>query len=230
MVIYSMRIYIDKKIKGDFPNLEILATLMENLEVKSEDSDLELLKTNILAEIKSKYSIESLKDIPSVRAYREFFWRIGIDPTKSRPAAEALIRRILLGNPLPKINTFVDSLNMASMKSEVAIGSFDADKVSGETITMRYSSIGEVFHGIGMSKPIVLKGSEIILSDAIGPIAIYPHRDSERTKITENTRRAILIFCGVPGLGMDMLRRAMNITIELISRFCGGSPRSIEVE
>ncbi|MEM1601655.1 MAG: phenylalanine--tRNA ligase beta subunit-related protein [Candidatus Bathyarchaeia archaeon] len=225
-----MRIYIDKKVREDFPDLEILATLMENLKVRGEDPDLETLKANVFAEIKSKYNIESLKDTPSVRAYREFFWRIGIDPTKNRPAAEALIRRVLLGNPIPKINTFVDSLNIASMKSEVAIGSFDADKISKETIIMRYSNRGEVFHGIGMGKPIVLNGSEIILSDAIGPIAIYPHRDSERTKITEATRRAILIFCGVPGVDVDMLRRAMSITIELVSKFCGGSPKQLEVE
>ncbi|MEM2500547.1 MAG: hypothetical protein QXG31_02235, partial [Candidatus Bathyarchaeia archaeon] len=70
-----MRIYIDKKVREDFPDLEILATLMENLKVRGEDPDLETLKANVFAEIKSKYNIESLKDTPSVRAYREFFWR-----------------------------------------------------------------------------------------------------------------------------------------------------------
>ncbi|MEM1606580.1 MAG: phenylalanine--tRNA ligase beta subunit-related protein [Candidatus Bathyarchaeia archaeon] len=225
-----MHVYLDGKIKEDFPDLKILATIIEDLSVKSDDKDLELLKDKVIEEVKSKYSIDSLKDIPSVRAYREFFWRIGIDPTKSRPAAEALIRRVLLNNPLPKINTFVDSLNLASLKSEVAIGSFDIGRVSGEFIVMRYANRGEVFQGIGMSSPIVLKGCEVVLSDNLGPIAIYPHRDSERTKITESTRRALLIFCGVPGIDINMLLEAMNITVGLITRFCGGSTKAVEVE
>ncbi|MCX8170715.1 MAG: phenylalanine--tRNA ligase beta subunit-related protein [Candidatus Bathyarchaeota archaeon] len=225
-----MRIHINERIRVDFPDLKVLATIIEGLKVKNEDPNLELLKNEVIKEAKSKYRIESLKDAPSFKAYREFFWRIGIDPTKSRPAAEALMRRVLLDNPLPKINTFVDSLNLASLKSEVAIGSFDLDKVSGELVVIRYADRGEVFHGIGMSQPIVLKGREIVISDDMGVIAIYPHRDSERTKITEATRRILLVFCRVPGIDASMLLEAMNFTTSLITRFCGGSIKSIEVE
>lgn len=225
-----MRIYIDRKIRADFPDLKVLAATVENLKVKKDDPDLDLLKAEAIREVKSKYKVDLLKDIPSVKAYREFFWRIGIDPTKSRPAAEALIRRMLLNNPLPKINTFVDSLNLASLKSEVAIGSFDIDKVSGELIAIRYASEGEVFRGIGMSNPITLKGCEMVLSDNVGPIAIYPHRDSERTKITEATQKALLVFCGVPGISENMLLEAMSITMGLIIKFCGGSAKPVEVE
>lgn len=225
-----MRVVIDGKIAEDFPGLNILAILIENLRVTAENPELESLKMKVIEEVKSKYKIETLKDVPSVRAYRNFFWRIGLDPTKNRPAAEALIRRILLENPLPKINTFVDSLNIASIKSEVAIGSFDADKIVGDEITLRYAREGEEFYGIGMSKPMVMRSHEIVLSDNAGLIAIYPHRDSERTKITEETRRAIIVFCGVPGIKTTMLDNAMKITIDLIVRFCGGRVLPLKVE
>jgi DNA/RNA-binding domain of Phe-tRNA-synthetase-like protein len=225
-----MRIIIDKKASSGFPELRVLATLIGGLRVKPEDPALESLKIEVINEVKSKYNVESLKDVPSVRAYRDFFWKIGLDPTKSRPAAEALIRRVLLGKTLPKINAFVDSLNLASIKSEVAIGSFDADKIVGNTISIRYAGIGEKFYGIGMSKTIVLGGSEIVLSDDAGLIAIYPHRDSERTKITEATKSALLLFCGVPGIDLDMLNEAMNITVNFIGRFCGGRVLPVGVE
>lgn len=225
-----MRIIIDKKVMEDFPGLNILAVLMEGLRIASRNPEIESLMANVVEEVKSKYRIESLKDVSSVRAYRDFFWRVGIDPTKNRPAAEALIRRILLGKPPPNINTFVDSLNIASIKSEVAIGSFDADKIVGDKIVMRYARRGEEFYGIGMSRPAIMSGCEIVLSDEAGLIAVYPHRDSERTKIDEGTRRAVIIFCGVPGIGVDMLRRAMSMTTDLITRFCGGKPIAIEVE
>ncbi|MBS7640863.1 MAG: phenylalanine--tRNA ligase beta subunit-related protein [Candidatus Bathyarchaeia archaeon] len=226
----SMRIIIDRKLKEIFPDLKVLAVFMEGLKITMKNPEIESLKASVVEEVKSKYKIETLKEVLSVRAYRDFFWRIGIDPTKNRPAAEALIRRILLGKPLPSINTFVDSLNIASIKSEVAIGSFDADKIVGDRIILRYACKGEEFYGIGMSKPAVMSGCEIVLSDEAGLIAIYPHRDSERTKITEATRKAIIIFCGAPGIGIDILKRAMSITTDLITRFCGGKSMSIEVE
>lgn len=225
-----MHIIIDRKVVSEFPELKVLAVLIENLQIAAENPELESFMVKVIEDVKSKYKAESLKDVPSMRAYRDFFWRIGLDPTKNRPAAEALIRRILLGNPLPKINTFVDSLNISSIKSEVAIGSFDADKIIGNVIIIRYARMGEEFYGIGMSKPSVMRGSEIVLSDDYGLIAMYPHRDSERTKITEKTKRAILIFCGVPGVGINMLSRAMSIAVDLITRFCNGKVSPIEVE
>jgi DNA/RNA-binding domain of Phe-tRNA-synthetase-like protein len=144
-----MRVIIDQNIRRDFPKLTVLATIIKDLKIERENPLLELLKNEITQEIRSKYNVESLKYAPSIRAYRDFFWKIGIDPTKSRPAAEAIIRRILLGNQLPKINTFVDSLNLSSAKSGVAIGSFDINRIIGELITVRYAVNGELFHGIG---------------------------------------------------------------------------------
>ncbi|MEM2320277.1 MAG: phenylalanine--tRNA ligase beta subunit-related protein [Candidatus Bathyarchaeia archaeon] len=225
-----MRIVIDGRVVGDFPGLRVLAVLMENLKVAAKNPELESLMAKVIEEVKSKYNIETLKDVLSVRAYRDFFWKIGLDPTKNRPSAEALIRRALLGNPLPRINTFVDSLNIASIRSEVAISSFDADKIFGEKIIIRYAREGEEFCGIGVSKLVVMKGCEIVLSDDNGLIAVYPYRDSERTKITKETRRAVLVFCGVPGVGTSMLSRAMNIAVDLITKFCGGTAMPMEVE
>jgi DNA/RNA-binding domain of Phe-tRNA-synthetase-like protein len=225
-----MRVIIDQNIRRDFPKLTVLATIIKDLKIERENPLLELLKNEITQEIRSKYNVESLKYAPSIRAYRDFFWKIGIDPTKSRPAAEAIIRRILLGNQLPKINTFVDSLNLSSAKSGVAIGSFDINRIIGELITVRYAVNGELFHGIGMDKPITLRGREVVLSDDAGLIAIYPFRDSERTKITETTQNALLIFCGVPGVELNMLQEAMNLTVNLIIRFCSGLSTFVEVE
>jgi DNA/RNA-binding domain of Phe-tRNA-synthetase-like protein len=100
--------------------------------------ELEGFKEQLFRQVKEKYSLESLKDVPIFRAYRDFFWKAGIDPTKVRPAAEALIRRILGGKAVPSINNVVDSYNLASIKTEVALAAFDEDKLKGDLI-MRYA-------------------------------------------------------------------------------------------
>jgi DNA/RNA-binding domain of Phe-tRNA-synthetase-like protein len=124
---------------------------------ETPDPRLEEFKEEIFAEVKQKFTLESLKDEPVFRAYRDFFWKIGIDPTKNRPAAEALIRRILGGRSIPRINTAVDAYNLASMSTCIAIAAFDIDKLDGE-ITMRFANNGESFLGIGMDKPVTLAG------------------------------------------------------------------------
>jgi len=217
-----MAIIINEEVQRDFPDLHVLTGHIENVIVKKSDFDLEEFKGKIIREIQGAYNIETLKDRPILRAYRDFFWRLGVDPTKIRPAAEALIRRLLRGNPLPRINTLVDAYNLASIKTEVAIAAFDYDKVLGD-LTMRYASEGEEFLGIGMKKPLRLKGMEIVISDEEKLLAIYPYRDAEDTKVTEKTRNVLLLFCGVPGIPMQRLLEAKNVTLEFVTKFCGGT-------
>lgn len=144
-----------------------------------------------------------------------------MDPTKNRPAAEALIRRILGGGSIPTINTLVDSYNLASIETEIALAAFDAGKVKGELL-MHSSKAGEKFEGIGMDKPMTFQGGEVVVSDRKKLIAIYPHRDAEDTKVTEATKDIILMVCGVPRIQNETLLKAGNIAREYIIRFCGG--------
>ena len=216
-----MTVAISEEIRKDFPDLRILTGRIEGVRIEKSNVELEEFKRRIIKEIRETYNIETLKDRPILRAYRDFFWRLGVDPTKTRPAAEALIRRVLRGKPLPKINTFVDAYNLASMKTEIAIATFDIDELNGE-LTMRYAREGEEFLGIGMSKPIKLSGREIVISDEEKLLAIYPYRDAEEAKVTEKTRNVLLIFCGVPGIPLQRLTEAKKLTFDFVTRFCGG--------
>jgi len=217
-----MSITLSEEVQRDFPNLQVLTSCIENVTVKKSDSRLEAFKRDVLQEIPKAYDLETLKDRPILRAYRDFFWKLGVDPTKIRPAAEALIRRLLRGKPLPRINTLVDAYNLASIKMEIAIAAFDSDKVNGELV-MRYAENGEEFLGIGMKAPLKLKGKEIVISDREKLVAIYPYRDAEDTKVTEDTRNVLLLFCGVPGISMQKLLEAKDLTLDFVTKFCGGT-------
>jgi len=215
---------IDSKVKARHPGLDILTCIVANVAVEGKNLELEKFKEELIKEVKSEYTLDSLKDAPTFRAYRDFFWRVGIDPTKNRPAAEALIRRILRDNPIPNINTIVDAYNLASIKTEIALAAFDIQELRGDLV-MRFATKGEKFLGIGMEKPMNLEGLEVVISDDEKLVAIYPHRDADRSKVTEKTRNILLLVCGVPGITMNMLAGAATIAIEYITRFCGGEGR-----
>jgi len=216
-----MNLKIDSKLKARFPDLNVLTLRIKGVQVRKRDDELENFKAEVMKQVRDDYSLDSVKDHPTFRAYRDFFWSIKIDPTKIRPAAEALIRRIIAGKTLPRINTLVDAYNLASIKSRIAIATFDADKLEGDLL-MRFAEEGEQFIGIGMDKPLILTGGEIVVSDEEKLIAVYPYRDADNTKVTEKTANVAIVVCGVPGIPKRDLENASQVAVEYITRFCGG--------
>jgi len=212
---------LDEALKKLFPDLYVQVIKIKEVSVKRENPKLESYKEEVFQEIREKYRLEALKEDPIFRAYRDFFWKLGIDPTKNRPAAEALIRRILRGKPIPKINTLVDAYNLVSIKTAVPIACFDAALLEGKPF-MREAKPGEKFLGIGMDKPVTLMGGEAVMQDDKRLIAIYPYRDADHSKVTEKTRNALMAICGAPGITKETLNNAASLAEEIIPRFCGG--------
>jgi DNA/RNA-binding domain of Phe-tRNA-synthetase-like protein len=216
---------IDGKVGARFPGLAILLTSLTGVTVSKSSSLLEEFKKQVLQKVSDEYKLEALKDVYLFRIYRDFFWSIGIDPTKTRPASEALIRRVLAGKPIPQINTLVDAYNLASIKTGIPLAAFDADAVIGE-LHARFAEPDEEFSGIGMDKPAKLKGGEIVLTDEEKLVAIYPHRDSDETKVQESTHNLLLLTCSAPGVSAETLSKAEETAVDYIIKFCGGQRKT----
>jgi DNA/RNA-binding domain of Phe-tRNA-synthetase-like protein len=213
---------ISQELGSKFPGLMALVLRVRGIEVKKQDSSLEEFKAEVTERAKDRWKLDQLREHPVFRAYRDFFWRFGIDPTKTRPAAEALIRRLLRGRPLPRINTFVDAYNLASVETATPLAAFDEDGLAGDLL-MREARDGELFLGIGMNKPVALGGGEAVVDDGEKLIAIYPYRDAEICKITRVTSNVTMLICGVPNIDEDTLINAGRVAVEYTTRFCGGA-------
>jgi DNA/RNA-binding domain of Phe-tRNA-synthetase-like protein len=204
-----MRLTTAPRVLDDFPELQVVPVTMEGMTVLDRLPGLDALKAELEARLRAQHAVDALKDEPRVRAYRAFLWRLGIDPTKVRPASEALVRKVVRGRPLPTINTAVDALNVASIETNVAFAAFDMDLLRGD-LTLRYARQGEQFLGIGMGGPITLEGKELVIDDTGALVAVYPYRDADATKLTTLTTRCMLLGCGVPGVGGWDLRSATD--------------------
>ncbi|HQK56286.1 MAG TPA: phenylalanine--tRNA ligase beta subunit-related protein [Methanolinea sp.] len=211
-----------------FPGICVAEGDIRSVRITHESDELNVLKKEIIQQIKSQYTLEEVKDEPFFRAYRDFFWSVGVDPTKTRPASEALVRRILSGGSLPRINTAVDAYNLASVRSGVPIGAFDGDTLEGD-LTMRFSAEGERFLGIGMEKSLMLRPNQVVLTDSEQIIAVYPYRDSDATKVTTGTRNIHIVACGVPKVERKRVVEGYELCAGYLERYCGGfaSPAKI---
>jgi DNA/RNA-binding domain of Phe-tRNA-synthetase-like protein len=211
-----------------FPGICVAEGDIRSVHITKESNGLEALKREIIQEIRSRYSLEQVKDEPLFRAYRDFFWSVGVDPTKTRPASEALVRRILSGGKLPTINIAVDAYNLASARSGIPIAAFDADMLTGD-LTMRFAGDGELFLGIGMEKQVVLEEKQVIVTDLENIIAIYPYRDSDATKVTMESRNIRILICGVPRVEKERVVDAYVVCAGYLKEYTRGVPSSPQV-
>ena len=139
---------------------------------------------------------ESLKELTSISATRKVYRACGKDPSRYRPASEALIRRVLQGKELYQRDTLVDLINLASIAYGYSIGGFDADKFVGDTLTLGIGREGEPYEGIGRGN-INIHGLPVY-RDAEGGVGT-PTSDHERTKMTSETRHLLVLINGYDG-------------------------------
>jgi DNA/RNA-binding domain of Phe-tRNA-synthetase-like protein len=209
------------------PELAICIGTITGIRNQEKNEQLRQLKKTVYEEARAKHNVDALKYNPTVRAYRDFYWKLAIDPTKTRPSGEALLRRVLNGNELPNISTVVDAYNLASMQTIIPISGFDRDRLN-PPFHIRFAK-NEAFTGIGMDKPMLLTNKVLVLTDEKRILCVYPYRDSDYTKITLQTRNAVIIGYGAPGIRVGQLKEAVEKTLEYIIDVSGGEVESVKI-
>jgi len=141
-------------------------------------------------------------------AVRTMYKRVGLDPTKTRPSSEALLRRVRRGDELPRINSLVDVINWCSLETQLPFGLYDLDHIVGD-VELRIGRDGEEYAGI--RKDTVHVGGRLTLCDDQGPFG-NPTSDSARTMVTPATTRALVVIFGPASVRHDELSRALELT------------------
>jgi DNA/RNA-binding domain of Phe-tRNA-synthetase-like protein len=181
----------------------------------------------LLAELRARaaerarrgFAPESLAEDPTVAAVRALFRAAGCDPTRYRPSSEALLRRLLKGEPLPAIHPLVDLNNCLSVELAVPCA-VAAEGAFTPPVTLRAGSAGESFESL--RGPFNLEGKPL-LADRQGPFST-PISDSQRIKVRDDTRLAWIAAYLPRGAVSpetaaarlaDLLRQAPVATVEL---------------
>jgi DNA/RNA-binding domain of Phe-tRNA-synthetase-like protein len=139
---------------------------------------------------------------------------LGKDPARYRGSAEALLRRLIAGKGLPRINNVVDVINLVSIESRLPVGLYDLAHIEG-SIEFRAGSAGETYKGIG-KYDLNLEGLPLF-ADAQGPHG-SPTSDSERTMVTDATKQVLAIIVSFGGT--SSLDNAVKWMKELLETFC----------
>lgn len=201
-----MKICINETISSVLPNFNVLAMEMD-VEVSNSDV-IEKLIVDTENDIEKRYSLEDVLKIPFIKDARDAYKALGKDPSRYRLACESLLRRIVKGNKLYRINNLVDAGNILSIELKRSTAVLDFDKIVGD-ICIRLGNENDVYEGIG--RGIINVSNIPLYCDSLGPFG-SPTSDTPRTMVTENTKKILLIIiCFSSEEYEENIKRAIEI-------------------
>lgn len=140
---------------------------------------------------------QPLSELPSLAAWRSVFRSLGVNPTKYRSAAEALLRRLTKQGELPSINSLVDLANLVSIRYALPVAVFDQRAVSGGT-TVHFARGDEPWADLGASETQHPEAGEVIFSDEDGNVSArrWCWRQSRESAAGEGTTEILVTVEG----------------------------------
>jgi DNA/RNA-binding domain of Phe-tRNA-synthetase-like protein len=164
-----------------------------------------------------------ISEHPHIAPWREAYRKFGAKPKDHPSSIENLVRRVLKGQPVPRINPLVDLYNTISLRHLVPVGGEDLDAVEGDVLLTLASDRELPVHLLGEAEARPPKPGEVIYKDGLGTLCRrWNWKEAERTKLTAGTRRAFLVIEGLPPVGRDLVERAAGELAALVREHCGG--------
>jgi DNA/RNA-binding domain of Phe-tRNA-synthetase-like protein len=207
-----MEVSIDAELKAKCPRValaRVTAEVETGATSEGLDQELRVCEEKVLKLAEPKAVLESAAILATRAAYKA----LGKDPARYRGSAEALLRRVIAGKGLPRINNVVDVINLVSVESRLPVGLYDLERVQGD-IVFRAGRAEETYKGIG-KYDLNLEGLPVFC-DELGPHG-SPTSDSERTMVTLGTKKVIAII--ISFVGADELERWTKRMTELLTLY-----------
>jgi DNA/RNA-binding domain of Phe-tRNA-synthetase-like protein len=186
-------------------HIPVISKTYTGLKVEQRNDRVDQWIKDHVEKIKEKYSQRDWKNATIFKGYVALHDRY--TDQKGIPASSAaLIDFILEKGSVPKINTFVDIYNVVSSFTGISIGAHDIDRLEG-TPKLEIFTRDMPFKMIGHSKNVLAKKGEYGYVDDKGVLCKMDIKQCNRTKVTEHTKRVLMIFQGHPDLDYHDLEK-----------------------
>jgi len=207
-----MRFSIQKELFDALPDLTIGMVVATGLDNSHPSKEIDALLSQTIEEMKKNFIVEKAQDHPRIKPWRNAFSKLAISGSKFPSSIESMARRVLKGDPFPKINPLVDLYNSVSLKYLVPMGGHDLDTLEGN-IHLRFAEGWEPFTPMGGGETTVVPKGELIYRDDREVLTRnWVWRQCEKDKATEKTKN---IFLPIDVLGEVGRERAEEIIQEL---------------
>ncbi|MPM79992.1 hypothetical protein SDC9_127035 [bioreactor metagenome] len=219
-----MRLIIDKSIKRVVPNCRLGYVIVNAVNVRGTPPALAREFSQLQAEAAKMYNIDILQTVPRIIAVRSMYKKLDFDPSRYRPASEALVRRVLNNKGLYFVNSAVDVNNYCSIKYLMPFGLYDADQIQGD-ITYRMAEKG--FY-VNISGKEVSTNGKPFLADQDGVFG-NPTSDARRTAVTLSTKNIMSVVYADEEIADSTLSEVLDFAGAMLVRYNGGTIKAKEI-
>ena len=214
---------IQKELFDILPDLTIGMAVAKGMDNAHPSKEIDDLLTQAVEEVKKNFIGDKAQEHPRIKPWRTAFSKLGISGSKFPSSVESMARRVLKGDPFPKINPLVDLYNSISLRFLVPMGGHDLDTIVGN-IHLRFTEGWEPFTPMGGGETVTVPKGELVYRDDREVLTRnWVWRQCEKDKATEKTKN---IFIPIDVLGEVGRERADEIILELsnlIPKYFGGT-------
>ena len=214
---------IQKELFDILPDLTIGMVVAKDVDNTRSSDEIDGLLVQAVEEMRKNFGGDKPQDHPRIKPWRTAFSKLGISGSKFQSSIESMARRVLKGDPFPKINPLVDLYNSVSLRFFVPMGGHDLDTLEGN-IHLRFAEGWEPFTPMGGGETSAVPKGELVYCDDREVLTRnWVWRQCEKDKATEKTKN---IFIPIDVLGEVGRERADEIILELsrlLPKYLGGT-------
>lgn len=179
------------------------------------------------AHVRNVFATGAITEHPHIAVWRDAYKRFGSKPKEYPSSIENLVRRISKGYTLPHINQLVDVYNGVSLRHVLPVGGEDLDQIDGDVLLTVAGAAEAPVQLLGEAEARAPYAGEVIYKDNAGAICRrWNWREADRTKLTQQTRNAVLVIEAVPPIGRDLIEQAVQELAARVQEYCGGQVRT----
>ncbi|BBB92605.1 MAG TPA: phenylalanine--tRNA ligase beta subunit-related protein [Methylomusa anaerophila] len=213
-----MKIVIDESISQVVPNCHLGYLHIKDVVVRGTPPALSQEFLKLQSEVAEAYNLEILPKLPRIMAVRNMYKKLDFDPSRYRPASEALVRRVLQNKGLYYVNSAVDVNNYCSIKYMLPFGLYDMDRINGDILYQRVSE-GTYTNIAGN---LVNTDGKPFLTDQLGVFG-NPTSDCQRTAVTLTTRNLLCVIYADEAVNTAELSSMLDFAAEMFLCYNKGS-------
>jgi DNA/RNA-binding domain of Phe-tRNA-synthetase-like protein len=190
-----MNLRISNDLKELIPTFSVIAYKIdfdEKFNAMQQSKLVDEYLSNIYKTYPTIYNYDEITKIAKLKLTRDGYKKMGKDPSHTRPACEALLRRVVKGNALYRLGDVIDLGNILSIETLRSVCVVDSDKLVGD-IVIRLGNSSDNYEGI--NRGIINVTNIPVYTDEIGPFGC-PTSDTLRTAVTATTKSIlVMIIC-----------------------------------
>jgi DNA/RNA-binding domain of Phe-tRNA-synthetase-like protein len=218
------RLLVTPEIFALFPGVVLGVIVAREIDNTRESEEILAGLRQEEARVREMFAGQPIPEHSHIAPWREAYRKFGAKPKDHPSSIENLVRRVAKGHALPQINPLVDLYNTISLRYLLPAGGEDLDRTQGD---IELTVAGEA------EAPVKLLGEpearppypgEVIYKDGLGAICRrWNWKEADRTKLTPQTRRPILVLEGLPPVGASEIEDATEALAAMIHAHCGGT-------